>query len=216
MIADILPVRAWLRLSWTEGDDSATVSWTAGDGGADVWTANEPDVTGQFVVADGCVNRLAGRDIADVICHIGPSRCAEPSAWPGEMLGRYPGCAVASAGLRGQDYAVAVRGESPVMLAVDGKASTGCRALLCASFVHAWLAAGLPLKALTPARLRVGAVAHSVSLRSIRGTVTPISFGICLINQSPGSGPLAESRPPRRRRASSASGAPSSSNVTSA
>jgi hypothetical protein len=185
MIADILPVRAWLRLSWIEGDDSATLSWTAGDGGADgAWAANQPDVTGQFVVADGCVNRLAGRDIADVICHMGPSRCAEPSAWLGEMLGRYPGCAVASAGLRGQDCAVAVRGESPVMLAVDGKASTGCRALLCASFVHAWLAAGLPLKALTPARLRVGAVAHSVSLRSIRGTVTPISFGICLINQS--------------------------------
>ena len=183
MTTDVLPVRARLRLSWT-WTESATLWWASGDGNADDAPPDTlPSVSGQFVVADSAAGRPATRDIADVICRTETESWGEPSAWLHEMLGRYPGCAVVSAAWRPSKCMVAVRGESPVTFRLDGKSSAECCAVLCASFVNGWLAADLPLKALTPARLRMVATSHPVSLRSIRETATPISFGIWLINR---------------------------------
>jgi hypothetical protein len=144
--------------------------------------ASRPAIRGDLLVADAGTASRAALEVADVIC----ARC-QPPAW----LDRYPGCAVAAAPAPGAGYLIAARGHRPFILRVRSACDPGYGALVGATFVHAWLAAGWPLAAMDPACLEA---VRPWGART--GPVVPVSFVLSY------EGSL------RRRWMSSASGAP--------
>jgi hypothetical protein len=138
-------VTAWL----TAGDRTIAQWRTAGE-------ARQQDacvrlaVSGDLMTADAMTATAAVLEVADVIW----SSRAQPPNWLRQILDRYPGCAVAAARGRGC-YLVAGRfQQNKCRLRVPVSPSASA-AVVCAIFVHAWLAAGWPLAALDPARLEL-------------------------------------------------------------
>lgn len=110
------------------------------------------------------VAALAGRsptvqlEVADVIICSERLRPSGVAAWLGATLSRYPGCAVAAAGIGDLESVVGTRGGQPITFAVGACAEVddpSWLALLCGSFVHGWLAGGRPLAELESAQMRV-------------------------------------------------------------
>jgi hypothetical protein len=88
----------------------------------------------------------AARKLADVIC------CDNAQALTG-ILERYPGCAVATAPAADDEILAVTRVWRAFSVSYRARDAPGSGALVCAIFVHAWLAAGWPLPALRPAQL---------------------------------------------------------------
>jgi len=136
------------------------------------------------LVAAGC---SGPRQVADVIwCGAGSSH---PAARLATVLGRYPGCAVAAIRVAGSGCLVAPRTGGPLFFHNEQWFHT----LVCAMFVHGWLAAGRPLADLDPSRLEAAA-GLGASL------VNPIPFAMYYEDE-----PVSSSV--SRRRICSASGA---------
>jgi hypothetical protein len=103
-------------------------------------------VAGDLMAANADTAAEGVLEVADVIWS---GRC-QPPLW----LDRYPGCAVAAAPAPGGGYLVAARGQQDKRgLRVRVAGDPGSGALLCATFMHAWLAAGWPPDAMDPACL---------------------------------------------------------------
>ncbi|HXL87624.1 MAG TPA: hypothetical protein VN969_01350 [Streptosporangiaceae bacterium] len=103
-------------------------------------------VSGDVVAADATTGGPASLKVADVIC------CDSVGALTG-ILERYPGCAVATAPATDGEILAVTRAWCPLSVSYRARDAPGSGALVCAIFVHAWLAAGWPLSALRPARL---------------------------------------------------------------
>jgi hypothetical protein len=88
----------------------------------------------------------AARKVADIMC------CDNVQALTG-ILERYPGCAVATAPAADGEILAVTRVGRPLTVSYRARDAPGSGALVCAIFVHAWLAAGWPLPALRPAQL---------------------------------------------------------------
>jgi hypothetical protein len=106
---------------------------------------------GRLAVAGDLVAVNAGcrgsRQLADVIWRDGDS--GQPAAWLAGVLDRYPGCAVAAIRVTDGGCLVATRAGYPLFFHNERRLNT----LVCATFVHGWLAAGWPLAAFDPPRL---------------------------------------------------------------
>jgi hypothetical protein len=98
-------------------------------------------------------------EIADVIyCRGGPA--VRLSA----ILDRYPGCAVAAMGTA-SGHLVAPRAAPPLSFPLLAHDDPRLGTLICAMFVHSWLAARWPLAALDPPGLEV--TGHGRCLRAM-------------------------------------------------
>lgn len=139
-------------------------------------------VTGDLVAAEATTARPGSLEVADVIWRHSGSR---PLAWLAETLNHYPGCAVAASGQ--------LTASRAGHILVFDQNEPGFNPLVCAVFVHSWLAAGWPLWALDPSRL--------VVVSGILSSVTHLSFYMFYTGSPPGSSS------PSRRRSSPASGA---------
>jgi hypothetical protein len=125
-------------------------------------------------------------EIADVIMCEGKARPARNAARLISVLGQYPGCAVAAASASAGSCMIAARCGTMVSITISGPpAEPGLRALVCGSFVHAWLCAGRPLAGLDPSSLRVAARRGAVGWKSL------IQGGIwsCLLKDADGPAP---------------------------
>ena len=159
------------------------------------------------------VAALAGRcptarlEIADVIICAYRLQHSGAAGWLGATLGRYPGCAVAAAGTGGLECLVGTRDGPPVTFAAGACADVGepgWLELLCASFVHGWLAGGRPFAELGSTLGRVTAFGAPKSWRlPVHGGVVSYSLGVV---RGSASGPRASSR----CRICPSSGAPTS------
>jgi hypothetical protein len=178
-------VRAELRLrqDGRSGDPLALLEWSPPGTATqnDRWRCAPPVAACEFIVANatGCDARRL--EIADAIVCADESPPDRPSVLLRETLRRYPGCAVATVGLGGCELLARTRAGTSVTFSVDrGESQAGSCAVLCASFIQGWLAAGHPFTALDPARLRVVACTPSARLESqFRDAVISLSFGIC-------------------------------------
>jgi hypothetical protein len=158
-------------------------------------------VTGDLVAADAMIAHGVRPEIADVIC----SACPQPPGWLARTLDHYPGCAVAAVQAGNGRCFIAARVGSLFTFSYSVQndpelpaCASGLRsgALVCAVFVHAWLAAGWPPDAMARTRCLV----------MLRAAV-PISFA--LYYDGPVPGPVCgHPSSPNRLRISSASGAP--------
>jgi hypothetical protein len=157
-------------------------------------------VADEFLAADARTAPERSLELADVIC----SASARRLTWPRAILDRYPGCAVAAAPARDGGYLVAARDRpgTVVYLLQNGPglrvaaARSGLGALVRATFVHSWLAAGWPSAALDQTYLATSVSDGSGTLRP----VTRVQVAFCYeVSGFPGS--------PRRREIASASGA---------
>ena len=166
--------------------------------GSRMWLA----VTSELLAADVLTAPEKSLEVADVIC----SASSRPLTWPQAILDRYPGCAVAAAPARDGGYLVAARADdrpgTVVHLLQNGPGlrvvatTTGLGALVCATFVHSWLAAGWPLAALDQTHLTTIVSDDSGTLRPL----TRVQAAFCYeVSEVPGSA--------RRREIASASGA---------
>ena len=107
-------------------------------------------VSGDVMAADAVTAAAATLEVADVIW----SGRAQPLSWLRQILDRYPGCAVAAA--RGHGcYLIAGRFQQNKRWLRVPVSPSASGAVVCAIFVHAWLAAGWPAAALDPARLEL-------------------------------------------------------------
>ncbi len=165
---------------------------------------------GEFVVAD---TRAEPHwlEVADVIvCPGEPVRHrGSRSGWLDEILARYPGCAVAVTSLPVGGCLVAVRAGGPVRFAACGETvGAGVWAVVCGSVVHGWLAAGWPVPALEPGRVRLTACTLTARPWEWRiwGQLPGGSFWCRMLGAAGAPGTPVSSR----CRSSSVSGAPSS------
>jgi hypothetical protein len=131
------------------------VEWAAsvgGPAGADLPAGQA--VVCDLLAGDAACDAEAWLRIADVIiCRPGPA--AGLSAVLRSALSRYPGCAVAAAGLNGGACLMSAPGHDPVRITAErGDGPLWPGPLACAAFAHSWLVAGLPLRSLHSARLR--------------------------------------------------------------
>jgi hypothetical protein len=113
-------------------------------------------VTG-MVLATGTRASSQSLESADVIVGEGEAG----SALPGEWLDRFPGCAVAATWIQRGECCVATRDGVISTVAISGQDAVG--ALACAVFVHGWLVAARPMRALYPAFLEVSYPASAVT-----------------------------------------------------
>lgn len=196
----MIPGNAWLEAGEPPAE---TARWRSPAAGFQKSTARLA-VSGDLVAADAAV-ASASLEVADVIC----SGRSEPVSWLTGTLERYPGCAVIAVPAAGSGYLLATRKCRPLTVAcqLDDKPGLGVRdapgsgALVCAMFVHAWLAAGWPLTALNPASLE--------SVRSFEvATATPVPFALYYESSSAAAGPVSGPSSVSRRWTSSVSGAP--------
>jgi hypothetical protein len=158
-------------------------------------------VAGELLAADALTAPDRSLQVADVIYSASP----RPLTWPHAILDRYPGCAVVAVPARDGGYAVAARAGRPGSLiyfpqngrwlhvAVD---EPGFGALVHATFVHSWLAAGWPLAALDQAYLAAIVSDDSRTTRPVTRVKVALYYEV---SRTPGS--------PRRRAIPSASGA---------
>jgi hypothetical protein len=165
-------------------------------------------VAGEFLAADpGCDGRWL--EIADVIvggCGAGCGPGGTGTTWLRATLARYPGCAVAAAGLTGACVTLG-RGGTVSRSGICGHYS--CSPLAGGALVHCWLTAGWPRAALRQARFTPAAVVaqpgHCRWHVGGQAAGSPLSLVMSL---QPGASALSVSS---WRRTGSASGAPSSS-----
>jgi len=139
-------------------------------------------VAGELLAAEATTAPDRSLQLADVIY----SAASRPLTWPHAILHRYPGCAVAAVPVRDGGYAVAVRADNPgslvhflpngLWLRVPAE-EPGFGAIVCATLVHSWLAAGCPLAALDQAHLAtIAGPAHAL-LRGLRDSGFPEATG---------------------------------------
>ncbi|HEX5495906.1 MAG TPA: carbohydrate kinase family protein [Mycobacteriales bacterium] len=99
-------------------------------------------------------------DVADVVFCSHERLPCSPSEWVGQVLGRYPGCAIAAVGCGGAGSVLGLR--DGTLVTVPAAAPRGVRNTLgagdalFASFLHGWLATGNPIEALTSATVYAG------------------------------------------------------------
>lgn len=206
------------------------VRWPEGTGVAVTTCAGEHAVSGTLMVAEARSRDPQRLQIADVIIVAGERGLDGPNdqgtllGWLSETLQEHPGCAVAAAWTGRGGCAVATRDGGFHAVLMRGQADIRGCVVGCAAFVHGWLAAGLPLALLDPARLEV--VGAPVSMRpGATGAQLPVLFfrfcyrvspGIPPVGDAPEPGPGREPEPgsaaaDSSSRTDSASGAPSSS-----
>lgn len=113
-------------------------------------------VTG-MVLAMGTRASSQSLESADVI--VAEGEAVRPL--PGEWLDRYPGCLVAATRVQRGECCVATRDGTIRRVTISGHDAVG--ALACAVFVHGWLAAVRPMRALHPAFLEVSCPASAVA-----------------------------------------------------
>lgn len=109
-------------------------------------------IRGDIVAMDADSAGLLG--IADVIYRRGG-----PAERLSKILDRYPGCAVAATGTA-SGHLVVPRTAPPLSFPLPVRDGPRLSTLICAMFVHSWLAAGWPLAALNPAGLEVTGHSH--------------------------------------------------------
>lgn len=191
------------------GARSLLVCWPEGTSVAVTTHAGEHTVTGTLVVAEAHTRDPRRLQIADVIIAAGkrgkgrPDDQDTPLVWLSKALREQPGCAVAAAWTGHGGCAVATRDGGFHAVLMRGQADIGICALGCAAFVHGWLAAGLPLALLDPARLEIADAPVSMRPGGTEAQPPVLFFRFCY-RVSPGI-------PDSSSRTDSASGAPSSS-----
>ena len=167
-------------------------------------------MSGDLIAVDAAI--VANLELADAICGSEPDRVRALN-WLTGILASYPGCAVAAVQTGEGSCLVATRTDRPFTLSffiqnelrLRGTADpSGSGALVCALFVHAWLAAGWPLAALDPRRLTAATHHREIPLNR----AAPIPFALYYEGPPPVSASVPEPSPVSRRRRSSASGAP--------
>jgi hypothetical protein len=153
-------------------------------------------VSGDLVAAEVAADGPGSLEVADVIYCGGEPGREQPLASLVAVLRNYPGCAVTAIRMADDGCLVLSRSDPPLIFSPFMKNEQGFSALVCAMFVHGWLAAGWPLNALDPPQLEAAA--------GFSPPAMPISFGMYYEGSPPG--PSSASR----RCISSASGAPMS------
>jgi hypothetical protein len=154
-------------------------------------------VSGDLIAVDAAGGR--GLELADVICDSDPD-CVRPLNWLTGALASYPGCAVAALHTGEGSCLVATRTDRPFTLSyfaqnelrLRGAADpSGSGALVCALFVHAWLAAGWPLAALDPRRLTATIHHREIPVN----LAAPIPFALYYEDSAPPSASVSEPSP---------------------
>lgn len=147
-----------------------------------------------------------------------------PLGWLSKTLRKHPGCAVAAAWTGRGGCAVATRDGGFRAVLVRGQVDIRVCVLGCAAFVHGWLAAGLPLALLDPARLEIAGAPVSMQPGATEAQPPVLFFRFCY-RVSPSIPPVGDASEPgpgrepepgsadadNSSRTDSASGAPSSS-----
>ncbi len=176
------------------------VEWAAGVGGP----AGADLLAGQAVVCDLLAGDVAcdaeaWLRIADVIiCRPGPA-AGLPAVLRSVLL-RYPGCAVAAAGLDGGACLMSAPGHDSVRITAErGDGPPWPGPLACAAFAHSWLVAGLPLRSLQEARLRAVSPGPDGAISLAGRGMAPAWFSVSYASVGPAL--------PSRSRSSAASGA---------
>jgi hypothetical protein len=208
MNVSVGPGSAFLRAG-PLGPRPLLVRWPGGTSVAVTTHAGEHAVTGTLMVAEAHDRDPQRLQIADVIVAArkrdqgGLNDHGTPLGWLSETLREHPGCAVVAAWTGRSGCAVATRDGGLHAVLVRGRADIGIRVLGCAVFVHGWLAAGLPMALLDPARLEIAGAPVSMRPGAIEAQPPVLFFRFCY-RVSPGI-------PDSSSRTNSASGAPSSS-----
>jgi hypothetical protein len=182
--------RAWL-VAGEHGDEIAR--WQSSAAARGSRSTAKLAVSGDLVAVDAVAAGPGSLEIADVICCHGGPVCGQSRAWSSRILGSYPGCAVAAIPMEDGRCLVASRAGRPLIFPPFIQNEQGSGTLVCAMFVHGWLAAGWPLAALYPPRLE--------TVAGFSPPAKPISFAMYYED-----GPSSASR----RCISCASGAPMS------
>lgn len=171
------PARAWMAIGgttvlpavvWCPLPDTPTV--IAGQMGP------AAAVTGDLVAVDAFVADPEWQEIADVIFHTGEFSDGETTAWLGQTLLGFPGCAVAATWLDRGICAAATR-RRYVFIPVSGMGRPGIRLLACAAFVQGWLAAQWPSTILATGKLDISERSLAQARNITRG-VMRLSFSI--------------------------------------
>jgi hypothetical protein len=169
--------RAVLTVS---GRSLGTVSWTArrrNEAGRQQPRAGQV-MTSDVLIGDAVCGDPAWLRIADAITCPARRAASETAECLREVLWLYPGCAVAVVEPARGECVAAARGEVPRRLTIrQDDAGPGQAALLCAVFVHGWLAAGQPLAALDQARLRAALCGVPAS-EDVRPRHAVVSFSL--------------------------------------
>jgi hypothetical protein len=200
------PTLAYVTLR-CRGSGPTVIRWPPGNRGADFTGPRHKGfpVTGHLVAGD---IGTAGPDliqIADLIYSDGGFGHPQPIA----LLRELPGCAVVAIAAGKRECVVRTRAGESVTLSLRGhEGLPGNRALLCGSFVHAWLAAGRRLGALDPADLELAAHVNGTRPRAIGNARISFLFGMSYGDGLPGPGLFADPSSASLRRTSAASGAP--------
>ena len=199
--------RAWL-VAGEHGDEIAR--WQSSAAARGSRSTAKLAVSGDLVAMDAVAAGPGSLEIADVICcYSGPGR-AQPLAWLATVLRSYPGCAVAAIGMADGGCVVASRAGRPLIFPPFIQNEQGSGVLVCAMFVHGWLAAGWPLEALDPPRLKAVAEPSLSARTTIKGSATAIPFGVFYEGPAPAPASSASPSWPSRRLISPASGASTS------
>jgi hypothetical protein len=173
---------AELRLAWAARPVVITWSLEPDDGGRVPTRCPGSAVSGEFLVADLHTVVPGLLEVADVICCPARHGGDLPASALGQVLERYPGCAVAAAGSGADECRVGTRGWPVVTVTVrpDYRGPVA-RPVLAACFVYGWVAAGRPATVLESARLIVGP--REVSARSAgagdRGPGESLGYFLC-------------------------------------
>jgi hypothetical protein len=135
-------------------------------------------VVGEVLIASTDRAGLSLLEIADVIC-CPAGQALTAAVTPDQVLGRYPGSAVAAAPCGGHRCQVATRAGHHFTVKVAGLGVTGAGiAVLGACFAYCWLAAGGPLRVLESAELTAGAGESLTRWPEIGDKALPVPFGI--------------------------------------
>ena len=152
-------LRTWLVAGRRGGPEVAWRRSSAAPWPSMTWP--RPDaklsVGGDLVAAEAGAADTGSLKVADVIYRHDDQGCERPLTWLVETLDRYPGCAVAATPGAGGRYLAASSVTGPLTFSFVPNGA-GFRALVCAVFVYAWLAAGWPPAALERFPMRASAV----------------------------------------------------------
>ncbi|WP_017594482.1 carbohydrate kinase family protein [Nocardiopsis potens] len=112
-------------------------------------------VDAQLIADAGDPRRADWLDVADVVFCSHERLPCSPEEWIGRIFAEYPGCAIAAVGRGEQGASMGLADGTLVHAATEPPrpvvSPVGAGDVLFASFLHAWLSAGNPARALTEA-----------------------------------------------------------------